>query len=670
MDKRLILLLSLLIGLSLIQGAMAQDGVADYRPKTPNHPNALPAWTQPLAVEGRNATATISGQLFRSDGTTPLTPGDAAVQVEDAFTGQYLNGVGLNADGTYSVPAIPAGTYFVRARGPAYALQYYDDAGYTNTNATPIVVTDDQTVTGIDFALDDGGTISGTVYQDDGVTPLPDVPVRVADDILLVVCTDENGQFSMNSLPLDVPLRFYSGGANNCGGSGEYVIEYWEEANDYASATPITLTATVPAEADIDFTLTFGGSIAGTVFDAAGTTRLSDILVTAEDADTGEFVRETMTDGNGNYTLQGLASGDYRVRAEGALRVIEYYEEAGFNGNSATRVPVALQQITNGIDFTLAKGGQLKGTVRTAAGVPLPNINVALSDDIWASTCTDVNGKFTLSGLPLGTDLHVYAGGQNYCNSEQLFVREWWEEADRLNVATPVVIPADDPVLLEINFTLVEGGSISGNVYEADGSTPVSGNVEVIVSDLDLPVEVARGFVSADGSYNIPALPAGSYAVFAMGTGYALQFYEESGIVLADANPVPVIVNQNTAGIDFALDKSGSIVGTARDEDSQLPLANVVVGVEGAAWLTACTNANGLYTLASIPRDMPVKVFAGGAKCDDGTGDYMREWWEEAASAATADAIILTATQSTKANTNFTLAKAHRIFVPIVTGGG
>ncbi len=666
MLKRLILLFSFLIGIVLIQGVTAQDG-AGYRPKSPNHPNALPAWTQPLDISGRTATATIRGRVYRADGTTPLIPGEAGVQVEDAFTGQYLVGVGLNPDGTYTAPGIPAGTYFVRASGDNFALQYYDDAGYTNANATPIVVTDDQTVSDIDFALDEGGQVTGTIYQDDGMTPLPNVPVRVADDILLVACSDSNGDFTMKSLPLDVPLRLYAGGANNCGGSGEYVIEYWEEANAYANATPITLTAADSIQADVDFTLAFGGSIAGTVFNAAGTARLNNILVTAEDADTGAFVRETTTNANGEYTLQGLASGDYRVRAEGALRVIEYYDEAGFNGNTATRVTVNLQETTEGIDFTLANGGQVKGTVSTAAGIPLSNINVALSDDIWASTCSDVNGKFTLSGLPLDMELHVYAGGQNYCNSQQLFVREWWEEAARLNLATPVVIPANNPVFLDINFTLVEGGSISGMVYEADGSTPVSGdNVEVVVSDLGAAVEVARGFVSADGSYKIPALPAGTYAVFAKGTGYAMQFYDNGGIMLASATPVSVAVDSNTAGIDFALAKSGNVVGTVRDADSNMLLPNVVVGVEGAAWLATCTNATGQYTLANIPRDLPVKIFAGNANCAPGLGDYAREWWQEKASAATADAITLTATQSTKANTNFTLAKGNRVFIPIV----
>lgn len=667
MFKRSIALLTFLIGTMFLPRIIAQgESVADYRPKSPNHPNTLPSWTQPLETGDRTATGTISGRVFQADGTTPLVPGEAAVQVEDAFTGQYVNGVGLNADGTYSVPAIPIGTYFVRASGPNYALEYYDDAGYTTLDATPVNVEDDQAITGIDFVLDAGGNVTGTVYAQDGITRLPNIPVRVADDILLVVCSDMNGDFSINSLPLDVPLRLFAGGANNCGGSGEYVIEYWEESADYTNATPITLTQVISTQTDIDFTLTFGGSIAGAVFDADGTTRLGDILVTAENADTGEFVRETMTNSNGHYMLNGLPRGDYRVRAEGVAHVIEYYDEAGFNGNTATRVPVVLQQMTEDIDFTVERGGQIKGRVQTADGTPLAGVNIALSDDIWASTCTDVTGRFILTGLPLDTDLHIYAGGQNYCNNEQLYVREWWEEAERLNAATPINISAEMPIVTEIEFSLVEGGSISGVVYESDGSTPVSDNVEVIVSDLEKPVEVARGFVSADGSYRIPALPVGRYAVFAKGTGYAMQFYDDGGIVLANATPVSVSVNTNTDDIDFALEQSGSIVGMVRDADSDRPLGNIVVGVEGAAWLTTCTRADGLYTLANVPRNTPIKVYAGGTKCEELVGDYLREWWREQASVATANPITLTATQSTKANTDFTLMKMHRSFMPML----
>ncbi len=664
MFKRLILLVSFLVGIVLIQGVMAQESgfaAAGYRPSPPT---PLP---KPLDTNGRIATATISGRVFQADGTTPLLPGDAAVQVEDAFTGDYIDGVGLNADGTYTARDIPAGTYFVRASGPNYALAYYEDGEPTTLNATPIEVEDDQVITDIDFALDEGGRVTGIVYEEDGTTPLPYSPVRVADDILLVVCSDANGRYSMNSLPLDMPLRLYAGGANNCmGGSGDYVVEYWKEAADYASATPITLTTAISIQTGIDFSLAFGGQIAGTVFDTAGTTRLADILVTAEDIESDEFAGKTTTDANGNYTLTGLASGDYRVRAEGDFHVIEYYEEAGFNGKTATPVRVDLQQTTEGVDFTLEDGGRIKGVVTTADGTPLPRINVALSDDIWASTCTDVDGSFSLMGLPLETELHIYAGGQNYCQTEQLYVREWWQEADRLVDATPVVVPASGTVAA-VNFTLVEGGSISGMVYEADGSTPVSGNVEVFVSDLGEPVEVARGFVSVnDGSYKLPALPAGTYAVFAKGNQYALQFYDNAGISLASATPVTVSVNDNTSEINFALLKAGSVIGTVRDTDTQTPLANTVVGVEGAAWLTTCTDENGIYTLASIPHNLPVKVYAGGAKCDVETGDYLREWWEEKSTAALADAITLTPAQSTRTQTDFTLAKQHRVFVPIV----
>ena len=68
-------------------------------------------------------------------------------------------------------PALPAGTYYLRtcsienyfAEWWASPLSVRDCAG-----AQPIVVTEGQAVTGKNFQLDPGATISGTVYQSDG----------------------------------------------------------------------------------------------------------------------------------------------------------------------------------------------------------------------------------------------------------------------------------------------------------------------------------------------------------------------------------------------------------------------------------------------------------------------------------------------------------------------
>ena len=85
----------------------------------------------------------------------------------------------------------------------------YDDLQFGPlSSATPVTVTDDTTTSGIDFELEPGGDVSGTVYESDGVTPIEDISVRIVfpDGSTRGNCTDANGEYSIGRLPHGVPL--------------------------------------------------------------------------------------------------------------------------------------------------------------------------------------------------------------------------------------------------------------------------------------------------------------------------------------------------------------------------------------------------------------------------------------------------------------------------------
>lgn len=103
---------------------------------------------------------------------TVHTDGEAAEAAVEAWKGDEFAGAGFaDADGSYRILVAP-GTYTLKASG--YVLgggvlvpQYYDSA-YSPEDATPVTVSAGSTVEGIDFDLQRGADIRGTLSTADG----------------------------------------------------------------------------------------------------------------------------------------------------------------------------------------------------------------------------------------------------------------------------------------------------------------------------------------------------------------------------------------------------------------------------------------------------------------------------------------------------------------------
>ena len=96
---------------------------------------------------------------------------------------------------------------------------------------------------------------------------------------------------------------------------------------------------------------------------------------------------------------------------------------------------------------------------------------------------------------------------------------------------------------------------------------------------------------SADGGYGFSHLPAGSYTVTAIRSGYASRGYSEHASNRGTA--ITLVENQAVVGIDVLLPPAGVIVGRILDED-QRPLAGATIDA-----LVPRTEA-GQPTLASV----------------------------------------------------------------------
>jgi M6 family metalloprotease-like protein len=212
-------------------------------------------WKDPdWASTQDTVSGSLSGTVYDSAGATPRANTPVTVRVEGYPAGDTVASVSIYADGTFYV-ALPPGEYTTAAVGPGLALEYYQEAGLNRANATVLTLNPGADITGVNFTLADGGSISGRVTNADTGLPLANVFVGLQEPGWRT-CTNAAGQYRFDNLALDQSYTVFAGGpAQGCTGAGDYPVEWWQEADRAANATPVTLTAASRDRTTIHFTL-------------------------------------------------------------------------------------------------------------------------------------------------------------------------------------------------------------------------------------------------------------------------------------------------------------------------------------------------------------------------------------------------------------------------------
>ena len=274
-----------------------------------------------------------------------------SVIAQDSNNGQFRGGTQTQSDGSYVIRAVAAGNHLVRvsASGTPYATEWYRDA-YTTAAATPVVVLAGEERLEVDFALEAGGSISGTV-RDVADNPIAGVRVYVneydTNSWLGDAQTLSDGAFTVDGLP----AGSYRVHVDTTGTS--FASEYYNNAYDYGAATPVPVTAGENTPV-IDFALEAGVSISGRVTSSFTGVDLPDLWVTALDYQTGEWRGNAQTQANGTYTISNLPPDIYKVNVDtnGTEFAFEFYGDTN-DFNAAKRVDLTSAGTINDIDIAL-----------------------------------------------------------------------------------------------------------------------------------------------------------------------------------------------------------------------------------------------------------------------------------------------------------------------------
>jgi hypothetical protein len=382
------------------------------------------------------------------------------------------------ADGTYMMQHVYPAVNHMIAYGPA---------GYANAIRYNLTVIDLQTITGINFELQLGGSLDGFVHD------YLDQPVNKAVVTIYPASGNSNNQ-----------QQFTTGAVGTYSFTGltrgVYSIRVTPPQGgnlQIAEFSGISLQGSVTVTTR-NFILQPGGTLQGTVYDAnrlplaeAKVETYLDMKFPFEKLVTGK------TDSAGNYSVDGLSPfQNYTLSITPKASRTELNTAASVKGLTVTENAVRQQ------DFYLLPAGGRRGVITGAAGNSMNAGSVILLNaDHAVSADLEMDGSYVLSYAPEGDYLCIV---QNVAGHAQTIT-------DYLHVTAGA--------LEEYNQQLPTGAVIDGYVYDASGNS-LAGVKVVAKNKFDVLASLAffdqTSYTDDTGYYRLEGVAPGTYALQAM----------------------------------------------------------------------------------------------------------------------------------------------------------
>ncbi len=203
-------------------------------------------------------TATVGGYVYADNGTTPISGASVRVHLwgdDDVALVSGGTDVSTTTDtnGLWYLTGIPPGSYRIKSEAASKVVECYVYGSTASTyvwNDVPVLILDGgQTLGNINFQLDPGGTISGTVTSTSGAA-VSNIKVFAQGPIWYDASTQSNGSYTITGLPFGnykiIAPRYIS---------DPWVQEWYNDKPSAATADSVPILAGAPDVTGINFIL-------------------------------------------------------------------------------------------------------------------------------------------------------------------------------------------------------------------------------------------------------------------------------------------------------------------------------------------------------------------------------------------------------------------------------
>ncbi|WP_281658304.1 carboxypeptidase regulatory-like domain-containing protein [Halobacillus sp. Cin3] len=478
----------------------------------------------------------IAGQVLDPD-RVPLT--GASVRVFPSRGLLPIATLVTDGTGSFSISSLTPGSYLLVATSENYS-----------TSQTGVTVYPNETSSATILLSPTPAGISGNVRSLSG-TPVPNASVVVLDQnetVLESTVTDGDGNYGFSNLPP---------------GNLQVVVR----AADFAGATQGVILETGDQIEHVDFVLNLNpGSVQGQVTDAVtGLPVVGAIAVIRTVAGVPVIVASSSTDENGNYFIDGLASGSYSISCAASGYAVTTVGAIVGSGQTTT-ADLSLSPVV----------GTVIGVVTDPDGLPILDSRIEIrvfdqAGNLIETVLGDALGEFSVSDLSPGSyTLSVTA-------------------PDYAATTVGVTIEAGETSIVGIPLGLTPA-RVLGQVIDAATLDPIGGALITVTDVNGLPITGA--VTDSEGNFSISGLPPSPMIISAVAANYGAA----SAAVLLS----PGAVVTTTLALQ---PNPGGVAGSVSSEDSGDPIVGAVVEIidrTGALIATVVTDPDGAFQFSGL----------------------------------------------------------------------